>query len=45
MLPQDHAGEWHFCRGMYNTEKQTFKSYAEFGEWTCGPAWHSYLLE
>lgn len=31
MLPPDHAGDWHFCRGMYNTEQQTFKSYAEFG--------------
>jgi hypothetical protein len=32
MLPQGHTGEWHFCRGVWETEKQTFKSYADYGE-------------
>jgi hypothetical protein len=36
MVPPGHTGDWHFCRGVWDSERQCFKSYAEMGEPTRG---------
>jgi hypothetical protein len=35
MLPAGFTGQWHFCRGMWQSDGQCFKSYAELGECVC----------
>lgn len=32
LLPEGHTGQWHFCRGTWDTERQVFRSYLEMGE-------------
>lgn len=32
LVPPGHKGDWHFCRGVWDSEAQRFKSYAELGK-------------
>lgn len=43
MVPAGHTGEWHFCRGLWDSEGQRFKSYSEIGKQAAMEMQHSLM--